>query len=162
MFAWAEYLLTEHKTNDPSSIRDLILDKMSDFVNVSTKHTKALIEKFFNGQKIKIVKSLEKSPDMQLKYLEEELEEHQMCTGKYVNHEEHAQEIELYVKLLCQTDDKEQKKKTIDVLKKYELYYKFEEILAIFQRKNNLIGWAYIEERMGNVDKAIKLRLEVK
>ena len=139
-------------------IKDLLLDKMGDFVNVSTKHTKQLIEKHFNGQKIKIVKSLEKSPELQLKFLEEELAD----AGKDANHEEYAEEIELYVKLLCQTDIKEEKKKVLEKLKKYEGYYNLEEILVICQKKRYKEAWAYIEERMGNIDAAITLRLEVK
>ena len=138
-----------------------MLDKMGDFVNVSTKHTKQMIEKYFSGQKIKIVKSLEKSPELQLKFLEEELEENNADSSRVVNHEEYAEEIELYIKLLCQSDSKAQQKKMIEMLKKYEAYYKLEEILVIFERKRYKQGWAYIEERMGNIDQAITLRLEV-
>lgn len=163
VFPWIEFLFarleSKYKQKLPE-IRQLVLDRIGDILNVSTRATKNLIEKYFAENKMKIVKSLEASPELQLKYLEEELEEDD-STATAIKSGRFSEEIDLYIRLLCQSKDKTQRKKIPEKLKKYETLYKLEDALYICEKNNVKSALSYLEERFGNLDKATKYKIEV-
>ena len=160
IFDWLEFLLSRLKERDNGKyelIEALVLEKISEIVSIHTKSAKQLIEKHFSVHKIKIVNSLQDNPELQLKYLGEKLENESTISLK----EDNPEEIQLYIKLLCNSRRKNQKKKLLNKLQVFEQFYKLDEILSLCKSGNIKDAQAFLEERSGNIPTAVRLGIEV-
>ena len=133
-------------------------------VAIDTYEAKQLFDSYFEDEKPQVAKVLQKTPDLQLDYIEQVIESFRE-DGKSREEGKSMEDqnlVETYLKLLCTSKSKARRKQVMKELVYFEEEYQIHEILKLCKQNNLKEAMAYLEERLGNMEAAVLLQLSVK
>lgn len=160
VFEWIASLLKEFSGKNLEVYRQLktfTISKINEIVAVNTRQTKRLLDRYFEDMKQTVIMQLSLNPEMQLNYLEQVVENLKDSREKI----EDPSIIRLYLNLLCRSMVKENRKLVLQELQDFSEYYNINEILRLCKENGIKDAVIYLDERLGNIEEALALRLEV-
>lgn len=160
VFGWISLLLQQFQETDPEvykQIKQFTISRIAEIVAIDTYEAKQLLDSFFEEEKSEVAKLLQKTPDLQLDYIEQVIESFREV-GKSIDD---PNLVETYLKLLCTSKSKSRRKQVMRELMYFEDEYQIHELLKLCKQNHLKEGMSYLEERLGNMEAAVLLRISV-
>eukprot|EP01016_Furgasonia_blochmanni_P053734 TRINITY_DN8740_c0_g1_i4.p1 TRINITY_DN8740_c0_g1~~TRINITY_DN8740_c0_g1_i4.p1 ORF type:complete len:680 (-),score=183.53 TRINITY_DN8740_c0_g1_i4:180-2135(-) len=155
VFGWLEEVLnrldTQKNKTELEEMKDLILVRLKDLVQISMSHTQLIISKFNKSAEKKVILGLASNPQMQFEYLRQMMLEREKDKNVKIDNEL----LILHIELLCRLYPKD----VVPALKQYD--YPLDDCLNVCSKYKNDDARAYLLERTGAVFEALQLHLDL-
>lgn len=140
---------------DPTldQFKTAVFERIDDLVSIDPETTTNIINNYFKDEIKTIINKLSTRPDVQMSFLDKII--HEAKSPHMVDDET----IELYIKLLAESNNKAGRKRVLVELKKQGRYP--QRCLDICKQNNIKDAWAFLEETRGNYE-SIKTAIELK
>jgi vacuolar protein sorting-associated protein 8 len=144
VFVWVNELHKKLSEEEKENLKVALMNSLNELVEIDSDQTAKFVTEWYQNKHLEVVKKLDKSPKLQMKYL-----------GELVKDPIEEDLVFKYIVLLCQNDPK----KVLPFLQTRD-DYNLDKCLDVCNEYHVIEAAAYLNEKLGNVKGALDLLLK--